>query len=169
MRRLDCQPLTATAFAPFGLLIDTNGAVPEMINDGTTRRYSDLASLDVRGPDRDPAISIYVASAREFPLAIAKLERHRQASQTFIPLGMHRFVVVVAPGGDMPAWENVTAFLAAPGQGICLHRNCWHHGLIALSNDDRFAVIEGGNYRHDTQEVAAPEAIELHKPILPDD
>lgn len=164
MRRLDCRPLTAAAFAPFGQVIDANAVAPEIINDGSTRRHSDLASLDLRGPDRDPAIGIYVANARKFPLRIAKLERHRQASQAFIPLGMHRFVVVVAPGAETPDWQNLAAFLTAPGQGICLHRNCWHHGLIALADGDRFAVIEGGNYRLDAVEVAAAEEIELHAP-----
>jgi ureidoglycolate lyase len=161
MLRLHPQPLAASAFAVFGQVIDTDGVAPNTINDGTTRRYSDLAYLDVRGPDRDPVIGIYVASARRFPLPIGKLERHRQASQVFIPLGMHGFVVVVAPGGDLPDWQNLRAFLAAPGQGVCLHRNCWHHGLIALNDGDRFAVIEGGDYRQDTEEVAAPVLIEL--------
>jgi ureidoglycolate lyase len=164
MRRLDCQPLTAAAFAPFGQVIDASGVDPEIINDGSTRRHSDLASLDLRGPERDPAISIYVADARKFPLRIAKLERHQQASQVFIPLGMHRFIVVVATGVESPEWQNVSAFLTAPGQGVCLRRNCWHHGLIALGDGDRFAVIEGGNYRFDTVEVVAVEEIELHAP-----
>jgi ureidoglycolate lyase len=164
MRRLDCQPLTAAAFAPFGHVIDPNGVAPEIINDGSTRRYSDLASLDLRGPDRDPVVSTYDASARRFPLRIVKLERHQQATQVFIPLGLHRFVVVVAPGTDTPDWQNVFAFLTAPGQGICLHRNCWHHGLIALGDGDRFLVIEGGNYRSDSVEVPTVERIELHGP-----
>jgi ureidoglycolate lyase len=164
MRRLDCRPLTAAAFAPFGQVIDSDGVTPEVINDGSTRRYSDLALLDLRGPDRDPVIGIYVASARNLPLRIAKLERHQQASQVFIPLGLHRFVVVVAPGTETPEWQNVSAFHTAPGQGVCLRRNCWHHGLIALADGDRFLVIEGGNYRSDSAEAATVEAIELHVP-----
>jgi ureidoglycolate lyase len=65
---------------------------------------------------------------------------------------------------ESPEWQNVSAFLTAPGQGVCLRRNSWHHGLIALGDGDRFAVIEGGNYRFDTVEVAAVEEIELHAP-----
>jgi ureidoglycolate lyase len=167
MRRLDCQPLTAAAFAPFGLVIDATAVAPEVINDGSTQRHSDLATLDLRRPDRDPVISIYIAKARQFPLRIAKLERHQQASQAFIPLGAHRFIVVVAPGGESPDWQNATAFLTAPGQAICLHRNAWHHGLIALADGDRFAVIEGGDYRLDTVQFLATDAIELHVPDDP--
>lgn len=166
-RDLDCTPLdnaaALAAFASFGKVIDAAGTAPEMINDGTTQRFSDLASLDLRGDaaDGDPKISLYVTAARSFPLPLLRLERHRRASQLFLPLNGQRFIVVVAPGTDAPDWDGVQAFLTAPGQGICLHRNCWHHGLIALNDSDRFAVIEGGSYRLDTQEVAAPDGVVL--------
>jgi ureidoglycolate lyase len=146
------------AFAGFGAVIDATGKTPEMINDGSTQRFSDLASLDLRGepPDGDPKLSLYVAAARRFPLPLLRLERHRRASQVFLPLNNQRFIVVVAPGTDAPDWQRVQAFVTAHGQGICLHRGCWHHGLIALNDGDRFAVIEGGSYRLDTQEIDAP-------------
>ena len=156
--------ITAEAFAPFGTLIDAGRVKPEAINDGTTMRHSDLAALDLRGSARDPVIGIYVASARRFPLRIAKLERHRQAAQVFLPLGHHRFVVVVAPGAEMPDWAALCAFVTRPGQGVTLKRGCWHHGLIALGDDDRFAVIEGGDYRGDTEEIQAPRPLEVAAP-----
>jgi ureidoglycolate lyase len=164
MRALKPRAITAAAFAPYGTLIDPSSVLPEGINDGTTRRHSDLASLDLRSASRDPVIGIYVASARRFPLRLAKLERHRQASQVFVPLGDHRFIVVVATGGDAPDWSALHAFVTRPGQGVSLHRACWHHGLVALGDGDRFAVIEGGDYRRDTEEVEAPQAIELAAP-----
>ena len=164
MRRLVARALEAGAFAPFGVVIDTAGRASEPINDGTTRRFPDLAALDVRAPGRDPVLGLYVAQARAFPLRIAKLERHRQAAQVFLPLGGHRFVVVVAPGGDAPEWEALRAFLTSPGQGVIVNRGCWHHGLVALGDGDRFAVIEGGDYRDDTEERAAPGAFELAAP-----
>jgi ureidoglycolate lyase len=164
MRELVARPVEAAAFAPYGTLLDEAAAVPEFINDGSTARHSDLASLDLRGPGRDPVLSIYVASARRFPLPIARLERHAEAAQVFLPLGTHRFVVIVAPGTREPDWLGIEAFVTAPGQGVCLRRGCWHHGLVALRDGDRFAVIEGGNYRRDNAESAAPEAIELLAP-----
>jgi ureidoglycolate lyase len=168
-RELDCEALDTAvalaAFAAFGAVIDAQGKTPEQINDGSTQRFSDLASLDLRGEpgDGDSKISLYVAAARSFPLPLLRLERHRRASQLFLPLNGQRFIVVVAPGTDAPDWQGIRAFLSAPGQGVCLHRNCWHHGLIALNDGDRFAVIEGGSYRLDTQEVSAPEALLLRE------
>jgi ureidoglycolate lyase len=164
MRPLKAREISAAAFAPFGAVIDADAKVPEAINDGTTRRHSDLVSLDLRAPGRDPVLGIYVAQARLFPLRVAKLERHRQAAQVFLPLGAHRFIVVVASGEDTPDWSRVRAFITAPGQGVSLNRGCWHHGLIALADGDRFAVIEGGGYRSDTEEKVAPQALELAAP-----
>ncbi|MGZ5685660.1 MAG: ureidoglycolate lyase [Usitatibacter sp.] len=161
MRRIEARAIGPAAFAPYGLLIDPEGVMPETINAGTSRRHPELASLDLRAPDRDPVLGIYVAQARRFPLRIERLERHRQAAQAFLPLGMHRFIVVVAPGAEAPDWRGIEAFVTSPGQGVSLNRGCWHHGLIALGDGDRFAVIEGGNYREDTKEAAAPEMIEL--------
>ena len=163
-RSLVAAPLDARSFANFGDVIDPARVVPEPINDGTTRRHSDLAQLDVAARG-NPVLSIYVASARAFPLAIARLERHREASQVFLPLGMHQFIIVVAPGLDAPEWQNVRAFITAPGQGVALKRATWHHGLIALGEGDRFAVIEGANYREDTTEVPAPSGITLLRPV----
>lgn len=168
MRRLTCQELTAAAFAPFGAVIDAQGRTPEFINDGTTARYADLARLELcsHPADGDPTIHLYVAAARRFPLRLARLERHHRASQVFIPLNGQRFIVVVAPGAAQPEWDGMRAFLSLPGQAISLHRKCWHHGLVALNDGDRFAVIEGGAYRTDTEEMSAPDEVLLELPEL---
>ena len=164
MKQIEPQTLSPTAFAPFGTVVDCAGHAPEPINDGTTQRFADLASLDLRGPGADPVLGLYVARARQFPLAIARLERHAEAAQVFLPLGMHRFVVVVAPGLEAPRWNELRAFVTAPGQGMVIARGCWHHGLVALGDGDRFAVIEGARYREDTAEIAAPFDVALLPP-----
>lgn len=163
-RTLRPAPIDAAAFAAFGTLITPEGARVDPINAGTTQRHADLASLDLRGPGADPVLGIYVARARAFPLRIAELERHREAAQVFVPMGMHRFVVVVAPGGDAPRWDSLLALVTGPGEGIALRRGCWHHGLVALGDGDRFAVIEGAGYRRDTESVPAPFELELLAP-----
>jgi ureidoglycolate lyase len=164
MRLIQCQELTATAFSRFGLVIDAGSARPELINDGTTRRFPDLATFDAGDDGARPSLAIYAADARSFALRIAMLERHCRAGQAFIPLGMQRFVVLVAPGVEAPDWDQTSAFVTRPGQGICLFRGIWHHGLIALKDADRFLVIEGGNYRDDTQLAATPHELWLAPP-----
>ena len=43
---IQIQPLTATAFAPYGDLLDTEGAPDKLINQGLCGRYHDRARLD---------------------------------------------------------------------------------------------------------------------------
>lgn len=165
MRRLSCLPIEAAAFSRFGVLVDSAGKTPEQINAGTTRRYADLASLDVCDGNRgDPRLHLYLASARQFPLKVERLERHRRGSQVFIPLNNQSFVIVVAPGPEEPDWAAMQAFIVQAGQIVVLNRGCWHHGLIALNEGDRFAVIETGAYRSDTEEREAPEPVFLDAP-----
>ena len=164
-RSLVAAPLEARSFANYGEVIEAGPREAEPINDGTTQRYADVLRLDVVGRGADPVLNLYVAQARAFPLTIRKLERHREAAQVFLPLGPHRFIVVVAPGLESPDWEGVRAFITAAGQGVALKRAPWHHGLVALGDGDRFAVIEGANYRQDTVEAAAPREIALLRPL----
>ena len=165
MRHIQCQDMDAAGFARFGEVIDAAGSAPELINDGTTRRFPDLAEFEIGDGRVRPVIGMYLANARGFPLRIAALERHRQASQAFIPLGLHRLVMVVAPGDESPEWAGLRAFVTRPGQGVSLSRGTWHHGLVALGDGDRFAVIEGGNYRGDTVLSSAPTELWLCAPV----
>ena len=49
MKTLAIEPLTREAFAPFGDVIELEGAKQIPINLGTTIRYHDLANVDVPG------------------------------------------------------------------------------------------------------------------------
>lgn len=46
MRTLKIEPLTKEAFAPFGDVIETAGSDYFMINNGSTRRYHKLATVE---------------------------------------------------------------------------------------------------------------------------
>ncbi len=134
------EPLTATAFAPFGDVLDCAGDPDKLINAGLCGRYHDRARLDF-GPDGRAGISIFNAKARSLPLLLDLLERHPDGSQAFIPMTANPFLVIVAPD-DNGIPGPVRAFLTAPGQGINLLRNTWHGVLTPLSAPGLFAVID---------------------------
>ncbi|WP_372867438.1 ureidoglycolate lyase, partial [Pseudomonas sp.] len=46
MRTLIIEPLSKEAFAPFGDVIETEGSEFFMINNGSTRRYHRLATVE---------------------------------------------------------------------------------------------------------------------------
>ena len=86
MKTLQMERLTRAAFAPFGDVIELDGARHFAINGGTTERYHDLASVDVTEHGGRPLINLFRAQPRALPVDITMMERHPLGSQAFIPL-----------------------------------------------------------------------------------
>ena len=129
------QPLSREAFAPFGDVID--------IPDAAGRTYYDDALGNLRPHARASLSAILKADSAERPLRADLLERHEFSSQTFIPIDVARWLIVVAPhaaaGG--PDLGGVRAFIANGRQGVTYRPNTWHHGLTVLDRPGRFAVF----------------------------
>ena len=136
-RDIICQPLTASAFAPFGDVLDATGAPDKIINAGKCGRYHDRARLDF-GPGGRAGISVFNAEPRAFPYMLDLLERHPEGSQAFMPMIANPFLVIVSE----TAHSKPLAFLTEPGQGINLHRGTWHGVLTPLVAPGLFAVID---------------------------
>jgi ureidoglycolate lyase len=137
------EPLTRERFAPFGELIDTSGDGPRrLINAGFAERFDGLADIDTGREGGQPALSIFRARPRQFPMRLWLVERHLLGSQTFMPLAGQPFLVVVAAAGEPPSADRLHCFLAAPGQGVNLAAGTWHHPLLAVGVGGDFLVIE---------------------------
>lgn len=134
------EPLTPTAFAAFGDVLDCAGHPDKLINAGLCERFHDRARMDF-GPDGRAGISMFNAQPRSLPYTLDLLERHPDGSQAFIPMTQNPFLVIVATDENgIPG--QVHAFLTAPGQGINLLRNTWHGVLMPLHAPGLFAVID---------------------------
>lgn len=143
-RWLEVEPLGATAFAPFGEVVEVREDGHHFpINDGTAERYHDLVRLDTGRDGGRPMVSVFRARRSPMPLRLRLVERHQLGSQTFIPLMRQRMLVVVAPRSPAPDLEALRCFIAAPGQGVNYAAGTWHHPLIAL-DDSEFLVIDRG-------------------------
>ncbi len=148
---LKIEPLTKAAFAPFGDVIETNGAELKIINGGSTQRFHDLMKIDVANQNGLPIVSIFRGQPFDFPIEIRMLERHPLGSQGFIPIGNFPFVVVVAQDNNgVPATPRV--FLADKGQGVNYSKNSWHHPLLSLESVCDFIVIDRGGEGNNLQE-----------------
>ncbi len=141
---LQVEPLTRAAFAPFGDVIEAEGAHSFEINNGSTTRFHDLARVDVAAEGGHALVNIFRARPLPMPLVIAMMEKHPLGSQAFAPLGAAPFLVVVAPPGEAVAPADLRAFLAAGGQGVSYARGVWHHPVIALGRETDFLVIDRG-------------------------
>ncbi len=129
------RPLNAAAFAPYGDVL-APPAEPGRV-------YFEKGLKNGR-PGAWPSLS--TTHSRPFaalPLEAKILERHEFSSQSFMPLDVSRWLVIVAPsapaGGPDPS--RALAFIAGPGQGVTYHMGTWHHGLTALDRPARFAVF----------------------------
>ncbi|MGE0575727.1 MAG: ureidoglycolate lyase [Reyranella sp.] len=129
------QPLSREAFAAFGDVID--------IPDTAGRTYYDDALGNLRPGARASLSAILKVETVERPLRAELLERHEFSSQTFVPIDVARWLIVVAPhaaaGG--PDLAGIRAFIANGRQGVTYKPDTWHHGLTVLDRPGRFAVF----------------------------
>lgn len=159
------EPITASAFAPFGDLIQT-GNEPLLINQGHTERHHDLARLDLLQQGGRPLVSIFRSTPLSLPLTLKLMERHPLSSQAFVPLGNNPYLVAVAPAGEFdPA--ALKLFLAGPDQGVNYHRGVWHHYCLALNSVSDFLVIDRGGEGPNCDEIVLPEPIQVDLDALP--
>src|SRR5260370_23190306 len=87
--QIDPQPLTKEAFAPYGDVID----VPTEAG----RQYYEAALGNLRAEAR-PSLSLSLKAATpDRPLRAELLERHEFSSQSFVPIDVARWLIVVAP------------------------------------------------------------------------
>ena len=133
------EPLTAEGFAPFGDVLDSDGAPDQMINQAMCGRYHDRAKLDFT--TGRAGISIFEATPRTLPYELDLMERHPLGSQAFIPMTDKPFLITVARD-NAGAPDQPRAFLSRPGQAINFHRNIWHGVLTPLHAPGLFAVID---------------------------
>jgi len=135
------QPLTRSAFAPFGEVIEKDLGETRIINDGKCVRHHDLAKIDLRGASARPVISIFAGTAYDIPLELKMVERHPLGSQAFIPLHDRPFLVIVCPS-DHGTPGTPVAFLTHPGQGVSFPPGQWHGVLTPIVEDGDFLVID---------------------------
>lgn len=137
------QPLTAEAFKPFGDVLETDGMTVELINQGHTQKFADLANITLANGGR-AQISIYRSSAIELPFRIRTMERHPLGSQAFFPLHDRPFPVVVALPGCVPGADTIRVFLSNGRQGVNIHPGVWHHYQLTLDKTSEYLVIDRG-------------------------
>jgi ureidoglycolate lyase len=148
------QPLTREAFAPFGDVIQAEGANSFPINAGMVQRFHDLARIEVGegGNAGRPLISIFRGQPYALPLPVRMVERHPLGSQAFFPIGQARCAVIVAPPGDTVRAQDLRAFIVEGNQGVNYHPGTWHHVLLTLDAPGDFLVVDRGGAGHNCDE-----------------
>jgi ureidoglycolate lyase len=160
------SPLTAQDFAPFGVVIQHPGGTGRAINAGSAQRFDLSPDLHLQATGGRAALALFRAQARAFPQTLTVLERHALGSQSFIPLGVRRFVIVVAAAGALPRAEDLQAFVTDGLQGVMLAPGVWHHALLAVDAGD-FVVVERAAATVDCEEFTLPQPVLLSLDLPP--
>lgn len=131
---MQISALTEGSFAPFGEVLSVPTA---------NGRYDAGAALSSTRPGARPNLTFSQRDAVCLPFRVHRMERHRFSSQSFIPLGPARFLVLVAPHAQAggPDMAKAEAFLAGPGQGVTYRADTWHQPMAVLDGPTRFAVL----------------------------
>jgi ureidoglycolate lyase len=156
-RILAIEPLTRANFAPFGDVIEMEGAQHYPINQGFAERFHDLARIDTSTHDGETIISLFRGRPRPTPIEIGFVERHPLGSQAFYPLQERDWLIVVAE----PDLQTLRAFRASGRQGINYARNVWHYPLLVLGQKSDFLIIDRKGAGNNLEEAQLPEAARL--------
>jgi ureidoglycolate hydrolase len=145
--RIEPQPLTEEAWAPFGWIpiADTDP------RDGEHRLHYELA---------DPHVNVIGHTLDEVPkvpggLRCEMLYRHATHTQALLVLDHPCVIAVAEPGAvlDDPAdVDRVSAFLLQPLQSLVLYRSTWHWGPFPTRTDEvRLFNVQGLRYAEDNE------------------
>lgn len=153
------QPLTREDYAPYGDVIEMEGADHFSINDEAIERFHDLAKVDV-GVEEQGRTLISIALCNKpssLPYKLPLVERHPLGSQAFIPLDDTPVIVVVAPHGEEVDPADIKSFITNGKQGINYHRAVWHMPLIALKEGQKMLIVDRGGPGNNCEEYYFPD------------
>ena len=152
------EVLTREAFAPFGDVVEIDGAQHYTINQGFAERFNDLAHIDVNMEGGEVSVSIFTAIARPKPIAIKLMERHPLGTQLFYPLQNENWLVLVC--GDPLMESSYRLFQATGTQGVNYARNAWHHPLL-VHNNSRFIIVDRKGAGNNLEEILLSDLFRL--------
>jgi ureidoglycolate hydrolase len=154
MRQIRLEPLIPEVFARFGQVLR---APP------VGERVTLIEQLENRRPAARAQLTLISVPPRTLPLQVMEMERHAHSSQAILPLEVGHWAVIVTPkaadGG--PDAERLLAFLVPPGCGINYRADTWHHPIVGLGREGRFAAFIWGDGGPEDEEFRR-----LSEPVL---
>jgi len=129
--------------------------IPEIITYEKFKLYGDMIEKPLNGNRTDfianiqktdfvhkQSVSVINIKFSDKPLSIDVFERHQHTSQTFFPLDVERYLVVVAPNkSNLPDLERMKAFIIPGTIGINYYLGTWHSPLQVLDRSGTFAIL----------------------------
>ena len=134
------EPLTATAFAPFGQVLASE-------RDGTATSTIELREGEV--------FALNILSYERRPLRCDHLNAHHRATQALVALSGKPTVLAVAPAGTVfdsrDALAAVRAFICDGHAAVNLALGTWHWGPYPVSDRVDLLNLQGAGFADDNE------------------
>ena len=155
MNFLKIETIDQNNFSPFGDIIDKKSSSKQIsINQGTTKRYSEISKLNLNENNGDSFVSIFSGKPRPFPIEIKILEKHPLATQTFLPIQNFDWLIVVAQEeNNMPSLNTLRCFKVNSEMGVTYKSNTWHHPLLVTKNQDFWVIDRINNFEKNNENL----------------
>jgi len=156
---IQANAITQDLFDPYGQLLD----IPR-----SSGRYDYAANLFSNRELASANLLLVQIEPSHSPIDIVAFERHPHSSQTFVPLEVSKYLVIVcpqAPSGE-PDYFETAAFIVPGNAGINYNPGVWHHPLTVLGSLGSFAALvweDGGS--SDTEWIRMPKNCHLQVDI----
>lgn len=162
--RLQVEPASADALAPFGAIIGREAPVTPVAVD--FYKGAVKMSYPARFVCEHP-VEITLAQMDRRAGEVRYMERHFQHTQAFLPLAGKPFVAVMAPpgDGDLPDLSQVRAFRFDGSAGFAMHLGTWHEFPFAVEDGTDLVVILSSQTGYDLKGKDA-QTEEAHGPDL---
>jgi ureidoglycolate lyase len=161
--KIKAKPLTADAFAPFGVILSNENRTRLPINS-----YGDKANIYREGFESDQPIEWLIPHFTNRGNKPTYLEKHLQLTQTFIPLGNKPYIMVVAKPdaptqAGLPKATEIHAFYVRGNQGVQLHRGTWHENPMPAEDEVTLIVSSHQSLTRGHQSAAIQQQLEGFK------
>lgn len=97
----------------------------------------------ILGYSKDPAQADESSTDLPEKLLMWHANYHPDGGQLFFPLDNKPFVIPLAKPGDDIRPEDFVSFWCDGSQGVYIHPNIWHEGVLSISGQQRFLDRQG--------------------------
>ena len=146
MHEVTAIPVDATVFEPFGVLLSGAGRKATHSHNvaGSITSIETMQVSEISRPDY---------------CDIDTIEKHDFSTQTFFPLDMARYLIVVCASDEegLPDITQAQAFLVQGNTALQYHPGTWHCNITTLYRPGLFAnLIQKNNSSDDCTYITVP-------------
>lgn len=135
-KQIQIQQIQDSLFTPFGFVFRPIGDAGRRNNFGVIENRRPKAPINLAQVQADD-----LTQSNEVQLKV--LERHPYSTQSFFPLDVANYLVVVCENGsdDRPLISTLQAFRVPGNVGITYRPNVWHAGIGVLEGGRNFLMV----------------------------